>query len=206
MGKKSARQKAFTPADYDQPTEPVERLILPPTAPMGGWYAENQNVPSPQAETCPYPPGYAPVYPYDPYVQQPSALPDYPVLPPAPYKQYRGQPPGGATPTYQPLFLRRRHRSPVPGLVGVCLMLVQLVLLARVICMLFGLAATTFWLNLLFVTSDVFVEPLRWLAANFNLAPLAGTQLLVYLEFLLAILAYGICSRILVGLLKLVFR
>lgn len=85
-------------------------------------------------------------------------------------------------------------------------MLVQLVLLVRVICLLFGVVATTLWLHLLFVAGDVLVEPLRWFAANINIAPLAGTQLLIYLEYLVAILAYGIFSRLLVGLLKALFR
>ena len=85
-------------------------------------------------------------------------------------------------------------------------MLVQLTLLARVVCMLFGVTITTLWLSLLFFASDVFVLPLRWLASNINVAPLAGTPLLMYLEFLLAIFVYRIVSRLLVGLLKALFR
>jgi hypothetical protein len=185
MGKKSARQKPFGPTDYDQPTEPVQRIILPPspepTAPLGGWYVEGPYAPSSQAEAHPYPQEYVPTYPY-------------------------AQPPGGSAPMYQPFRMRRRHRSPLPGLVGLCLMLVQLALLIRVICLFFGVVATTFWLNLLFVASDVLVEPLRWLATTINVGPLAGTPVLIYLEFLLAILAYGIFSRLLVGVLKVLFR
>lgn len=81
-------------------------------------------------------------------------------------------------------------------------MLMQLVLLARVVCMLFNIQNTTLWLTLLFAASDLFVLPMRWLAANINLAFLAGTQLLILLEFLLAALVYGILSRLLVRLLK----
>lgn len=184
MGKKSARRKAFGPADYNQPTEPLEHLVLPPpeqTVPLGGWYSGGQSMPSPQAEMYPYPQGYAPNSPYEQY-------------------------PRGSSLRYQPLTIRKRHRSPVPGLVGLCLMLVQLILLVRVICVLFDVVATTLWLHLLFVAGDVLVEPLRWLAANIDIAPLAGTQLLIYLEYLLAILAYGIFSRLLVGLLNALFR
>ncbi|MEO7018667.1 MAG: hypothetical protein ABI234_00765 [Ktedonobacteraceae bacterium] len=167
---------------------------------MGRWHSDAPGVPAPQAETRPFPQEYAPAYPY---AQSPAAsvYPVYPVLPLAPLQK-----PGGATPRYRPIRLRKRHRSPVPGLVGLCLMLVQLTLLARVICMLFGVAATTLWLGLLFVASDVFVEPLRWLATTINIAPLAGTQLLIYLEFLLAVIAYGLFSRLLVGLLKALLR
>lgn len=204
MGKKVAQQKAFRPTDYNQPTEPLESIVLPqslePTSPMGRWHSDAPGVPAPQAETRPFPQEYAPAYPY---AQSPAAsvYPVYPVLPLAPLQK-----PGGATPRYRPIRLRKRHRSPVPGLVGLCLMLVQLTLLARVICMLFGVAATTLWLGLLFVASDVFVEPLRWLATTINIAPLAGTQLLIYLEFLLAVIAYGLFSRLLVGLLKALLR
>ena len=186
MGKQQAQ---FGPRDYNQTTEPVERVILPqplePTTPMGGWY--------PGAL---HPPGA------HPYVQ----APDYPVLPPAPFHQYRGQPPGGSPPVYHDSRASRRQHSLVPGLVRFCFVLVQLTLLARVVCMLFGVTITTLWLSLLFFASDVFVLPLRWLASNINVAPLAGTPLLMYLEFLLAIFVYRIVSRLLVGLLKALFR
>lgn len=198
MGKKSARQKAFGPADYDQPTEPIERIMLPPfpDPTVGGWYPDVQHVSSSQAETQPYPQGYTPGSPY-------AQPPVYPVLPPPVLpKKYRGRPPGG----YQPLYIRKRHRSPVPGLVGLCLMFVQLALLVRVVCLFLGVTATTYWLNVFFVASDVLVEPVRWLATSVNVAPLAGTPLLIYLEFLLAILAYGVFSRLLVGFLKALFR
>jgi hypothetical protein len=82
------------------------------------------------------------------------------------------------------------------------LVLVQLVLLARALCLLFGVQSTTLWLALLFAAGDLFVQPARWLAANINLSLLAGTQLLVYLEFLVAILAYGLLSRLLTLLLR----
>jgi hypothetical protein len=204
MGKKRGQPHTdFGPDDYNQPTEPMEQIVLPPpvdpTTPMGGWYPDAQSVPAPHAHTRPFPQEQVPARPY----AQSPAMPVYPVLSPTPLRKQRGQPPGGAAPVYQPMQrLRLRRRSPVPGLVRLCLFLVQLVLLARVVCMGLGIAATTYWLSLLFQASDLFVEPLRWLAAYINFAPLAGTQLLIYLELLLAVLAYGIVSRLLVGLLK----
>ena len=95
-----------------------------------------------------------------------------------------------------------RRRSPLPGLVRLCFVLVQLILLARALCLLFGVQNTTLWLTLLFASGDLFVLPARWLAANINLSVLAGTSLLVYLEFLVAILAYGLFSRLLALLLR----
>jgi hypothetical protein len=104
---------------------------------------------------------------------------------------------------YRPVRSRARHRSLIPGLVGFLSLLVQLVLLGRVVCMLLSITAKTPLLALLFAASDLFVWPARWLAANITISLLAGTQLLTYLEFLLSILAYGLFSRFLVRLLKI---
>jgi hypothetical protein len=102
--------------------------------------------------------------------------------------------------------VRHLRRSPIPGLVWFFLFLVQLVLVARIICVLFGVQTTTAWLTLLVAASDLCVLPVRWLAANINLASLTGTELLVILEFLVALVAYGIFSRLLVRLLKMLYN
>jgi hypothetical protein len=195
MGRERLQHTHFKAADYDAPTEPVDCAALPPYADAA--YGPGSPVPGafvvPAAQ-----PDARPVYPYYPASQNAA----YPLLPPSPLKAYYGQPPGGASsfsPQPQP---RRRHRSVIPGLVGVLFLLVQLALLARVVCMLFNVQNTTLWLTLLFAASDLFVQPMRWLAANINISILAGTQLLVFLEFLLAALAYGIFSRLFVRLLK----
>lgn len=190
MGKNQAQ---FQPKDYDQTTDPAERLVLPrplePTTPAGEWYPDVLNSPGYQAGAYPY-----------------AQAPAYPVLPRVPFRKYYGQPPGGAVPAYTYGRAHMRYRSPIPGLVGFCFVLIQLTLLARVVCMILGVTVTNLWLSLLFFASDLFVLPLRLLAANVNLGLLAGTSLLLYLEFLLAILAYRIVSRLLVGLLKALFR
>ncbi len=189
MGKKQAQ---FGSKDYNQPTEPVERIVLPqplePTTPVAGWYPEAWNTPGYQVAVRPY-----------------SQAPAYPVLPQAPFRRYHGQPPGGAAPAYDYGRAHRRHHTPLAGLVKFCFVLVQLTLLARVVCMVLGVTVTSLWLSLLFFASDLFILPMRWLAASVNIGPLAGTSLLIYLEFLLAIIAYGIASRLLVGLLKFLF-
>jgi hypothetical protein len=87
-----------------------------------------------------------------------------------------------------------------------CFVLVQLVLLARVVCLLFGVQNTALWLTLLFAAGDLFLWPVRWLAENINLSILAGTRLLTYLEFLVAILGYGLLSRLLTPLLRALLR
>lgn len=197
MGKRQAENQPFQPSDYNEPTEPLEPLVLPQYYPA---YAGDSA--SPLAPTVPTPPLHLPpvAQPVYPYPQPAQAV--YPVLPSAPVKTYRGYPPGGAAPAYEPLPARRPRRSPWPGLVRFLFVLVQLVLLARVVCLLFGVQNTATWLVLLFAAGDFFVLPMRWVAENINLPVLAGTQLLIYLEFLVAILAYGLFSRLLTLLLR----
>lgn len=200
MGKHRTRNKPFKPSDYNDPTEPLEPVFLPSYAANpapGGTFAGAATVPAAQPYAQPFPAEIQPAYPYP----QPSAQAAYPVLPPAPQQKYYGSPPGGAPATYQP-GRTRRHHSPLPGLVGLFFLLVQLVLLARGVFMLLNVQNTTLWLTLLFAAGDLFVQPIRWLAANVNFSVLAGTQLLLYLEFLVAVLAYGILSRLLVRLLR----
>jgi hypothetical protein len=67
---------------------------------------------------------------------------------------------------------------------------------------LLSVSATTPWYALLVTTSDLLIWPARQLAGAINPSVLAGTQLLVYLEFLLSILVYGILARLLVRLLN----
>jgi hypothetical protein len=181
MGRQQSQNSIFEPDDYGQPTEPLPRIVFPvqPTStyPMGSLPVGGPTVPTPQVSAYPSPLDTPLPATYQPQV--------YPVLPPV----------------HQPARSGKR-RSPLPGLVGWCFVLVQLVLLARVVCMLLGITATRPWFSLLFAVSDFFVWPVRWLAANINLSVLAGTQLLIYLEFLLIILAYGLFSRLLVRLLK----
>lgn len=201
MGRQRSQNTPFKLGDYNEPTEPVERITLPPyvnpTYGASSFSPDALTVPAPQPDARPVPQDTVPAYLY-PYHQQPAV---YPVLPDAPLKGYRGSPPGGATRYPQPL--RRRRRSVIPGLVGLFLLLVQLALLARVVCVLLGVQNTSPWLALLFAASDLFVQPVRLLAANINLSFLASApQLLTVLELLVAILAYGILSRLLVRLLK----
>lgn len=190
MGKQKSQDSVFGLGDYDQPTEPVERIVLPVQVPSA------------------YPPGSlaVPSAQYGMHPFQQEALPyqqaAYPVLPSPPMQKYYGQPPGGSTTAYAPVSNRRPRRSRIPGLLILLCVFIQAVLLARVVCMLLNITATTFWLQLLYGVSDLFSWPARWLVANINVSVLAGTQLLIYLEFLVTILAYGFLSRLLVRFLR----
>ena len=61
-------------------------------------------------------------------------------------------------------------------------------------------------LEVLFAAGDLFVEPVRWLAAQLTLSWLSGTALLTDLEFVGAILAYGLLSWLLVRLLRVLLN
>jgi hypothetical protein len=201
MHKQHAQNKPFQESDYNEPTEPLEVIELPiygdPSYAVGDGFPAATTVPAAQAAVRLPPTDVLPAYPY----HQPYQA-DYPVLPPLPRKKYRGSPPGGYAPYSDRVPARRRGRSPLPGFVRLGFVLVQLVLLTRVVCLLFGVQSTTRWLTILFAAGDLFVQPVSALAANINLSVLAGTPFLLYLEFLVAILAYGLLSRLLTPLLR----
>jgi hypothetical protein len=199
MGKRPSQNTAFGLGDYDQPTEPLETIALPayaaPTYTVDDPYPYlgPQTVPAPQPGTRPFPQGSSSTYPV------------YPVLPAIPIKKYRGHPPGGSPPINQPVRRTKRRYKPLSRLVNLLFMLVQLALLARVVCMVLNVLATNVWLNLFFWACDLLAWPLRLLAASLTIPWLQGTQLLIYLELLLAILLYGLVARIVVGFLRVLF-
>src|SRR5258708_10787576 len=122
MGRQKARYKPFKPDDYNATTEPVERVVLP------SYPCDALNVPAAQSYTRPVPEEAYPYY----QPPQHAMYPVYPVLPDGPHNKYRGSPPWGSPPAPQPYRQRLAHRSPLPGLVGLCVFFVQMGLLARV--------------------------------------------------------------------------
>lgn len=199
MWKRPAKDSVFRPEDYDQPTQPLEKIVFPGRSTSNNLADKFPSGARPEPASgqngSPQPQASFPVNPYQSKV--------YPVLPSMPVRRPYGQPPTRVLPAaYRPARLRKVRRNPLPGLLGLFFVLVQLVLLGRVVCLLLGAKATAPWLALLFAASDLFVWPARWLAAHINTSLLAGTQLLTYLEFLVIILAYGLLSRFLERLLK----
>lgn len=185
MGKQKSQDSVFGLGDYDQPTEPV-RIVLP--------------VQAPQPYT-PIPPT-VPIERNGRYFQDNGSYQQgaYPVLPPAPEQSAQQAQPGALG------VSRKPRRSRLPGLIVLLCVLIQAILLARVVCMLLNISADSLWLNLLFSAGDLFTWPTRWLVAHINVSVLAGTQLLIYLEFLLTILGYGILSRLLARLFRAILN
>jgi len=198
MARHQSQNNVFGLGDYDQPTEPVEIVVLPVQAtsayPPGKIPPGSLAVPTAQHSIQPF------AQEASPY-QQPAS---YPVHPVNSRQNSYNQPSGGASPVYRPAQrTRRRH---LPGLIILLCVLVQAVLLARVVLMLLNITSTAVWFNLLLDVSDFLTWPARLLVAHINVSGLAGTQLLIYLEFLLTILAYGFLSRLFARFFKALFR
>lgn len=145
-----------------------------------------------------------------------AQAPAYPYLPPAPVKKNKsaGQRPAGgaaspllptspAYPVYpvvpaRPAKQVQPRQSPLPALVGAFFVGVQLLLLVRFMLKLMSVSSNAKWLILVYEVSDFFVFPFRLLLQNTVLSLSVSVE--VYT--LLAILVYGLFSRILVRFLK----
>jgi hypothetical protein len=108
----------------------------------------------------------------------------------------------------QPAKKRRTtpRRSIFPAVVGLFFVLVQLLLLVRVALQFLGQPDNLWWAGLIYNISNILVLPLRLLLQNVNVVVIAGTDLYNYLLFLVAILIYGLISRILVRFLKAILH
>lgn len=174
--------------EHDQPTEPMMPIVIAPFAPtqVNG-------------------------------TTQPAQASHYPNLPPAPIKknkQHGQRPAGGAIPSSlppvspaypvypvlpaRPVQKAQPRQSAIPPLVGVFFVAVQLLLLIRFLLKLLNISGNARWLNIVYDVSDVFVFPFRLLLQN---TPLTFS-LSIEVYTLLAILVYGLFSRILVRFLK----
>jgi hypothetical protein len=212
MGRKQPRDIRFEEYDeHNQPTEPMSQIILTPfsspTQVSGGPGATTVPVPQPDEQAFPPQSGNGFLAPGA--SSRSRISPAYPFLPAAPGYGRNGRPPGGANPMYPndvDAATKKRRTSPrrsfFPALVGLFFVLVQLLLLVRVALQFLGQPGNIWWVGLIYNISNVFVLPLRLLLQNVNVPVIAGTDLYNYLLFLVAILLYGLISRILVRFLK----
>jgi hypothetical protein len=199
--------------EHDQPTEP-----MPAVPQVGGAYgvagSDGADIPIPQPYERPFPyqdvPYSAPASPSAAGQQPVYQL--YPLTPPDPSYGYGERPPRGVVPGYPAAAgwdarrARARTRpSSIPVLVGLFFVLVQLLLLARFILILLALPASTSWAGIIYALSSTFVLPFRLLQQNFT-PPLPVFPGSIELFTLLAILIYGLLSRILVRFLKALLR
>jgi hypothetical protein len=174
--------------EHNQPTEPMMPVVIAPFAPT-----------------------------QDNGAAQPL---EYPYLPPASMKKKKqnGHRPAGGVPASspaqpyptspvnhaypvqpaRPVKQAQSRQSPIPPFVGLFFVAVQLLLLVRFLLKLLNVSSNARWLSIVYDVSDLFVFPFRLLLQNTALSLPGGVE--VYT--LLAILVYGLFSRILVRFLK----
>ena len=201
---------------HEAPTEPMMPIFPPssysaPTVPGAEPTVEGYGIPMPTPHERPFP--------YQNVQQARSGgagspqTPVYPVLPSPPQHAKKGKrPAGGATPDYPVYPVRvttppaktrpQRRPSSLPTVVGVFFVLVQLLLLVRFVLRLLNISGSILWVGLIYGTSGIFVLPFRLLFQSINV-PIPNA---LEIYTLIAILVYGLFSRLLVRLLKALLR
>ena len=177
--------------DHDQPTDPMIPVVIVPFAPS-------------QVNGAAQPPAY-PYLPPAPVKnkKQHSHRPAGGALPYSPAQTFPTSPANQAYPVYPALPARptkqaQFRQSPIPAFVGLFFVAVQLLLLIRFLLKLLNVAGNAQWLSIVYDVSDLFVFPFRLLFQNTAITLPVSVE--VY--SLLAILVYGLFSRILVRFLK----
>ena len=148
--------------------------------------------------------------PPQPVSAQPPLIGAYPFLPPVPERKNkkvvapmgRSLAPSQSQAESIPTSGNQKLRKVFPALVGLCFVVVQLLLLASFVLKVVGLWNNTLWVNVLYLVSDIFIWPLQALV---HLLP-APFSIPSQIVVLLAILFYGMISRIVVHCLKLLLH
>lgn len=179
--------------DLDSPTEPMMRIVLAP-----------HSVPSSPSERDISTVPTRPLQPDAPLTPAPMA---YPMLPATPVKHLNGSPIDGARGSAVPVMPGKvagfaPRRSPIPNLVGACFVVIQMLLLVRVLLLLFNVSSASPLAEVCYAASGVFALPFRTLFEHIQPIAHLGSGVIAYLAPLVAILVYGVISRILVRFLK----
>jgi len=206
--------------EHNQPTEPVPHYPDPafPTLPGPDSPYQSLVLPAPQQQEQPFPQQYVGnVLPPQSY--QPQYIPGAPPIPYAPVpaplfgrrkgRKQRWQPgqPGAPIasvpipPAPAPVDKRQRRmarKSPIPALIGLFFVFVQLVLVARLVLKIVNPPQTTVWIDIIYALSSLFLLPALALMQQVKLPFTVGIELYT----LPAILLYGVFSRILVKMLR----
>ncbi len=197
---------ATTPIDeHDEPTEPIRQVDIAafvPTIPASSFAEED--VPSAKSATQPFPQHYVqpPAQSSAHHLPPPNV---YPYLPARKEDFQANRPAGGAAPvqsTPVPVSIQARKGRMIPIAVGMCFVAVQALLLLRFVFKLLAFSSDISWVAAVYGVSNIFILPFRVLFLQFSI-PLFGT---IELYTLLAILVYGVVSRIVVRILKLFFK
>ena len=145
-----------------------------------------------------------------PYIQIPTSGMDryspYPVLPSTPARtSYGGWPTNVAWHSGSAKKQPTRRRRLLPACVGLFFLCVQLLLIVSLGGRFLGLSREVPWVAFVIELIVVFVSPLQLLWIQIPLASmLPPVKMEVYT--MVAILAYGVLSRLLVGILKVILK
>ncbi len=184
--------------EHDEPTEPMRRADVAafvPTIPNTALPPDEEDVPSPKTATHPFP---------HQYVQPAASLPVYPVLPTKPNTSPQNTPrvsmrPEAANSSAQQ---KRARGKMIPLAVGMCFVALQTLLLLRFLLKVLNVSSDNIWVGAIYGVSNVFVLPFRVLFLQLAIPQFFTVELYT----LLAILVYGVVSRIIVHVLKILLN
>ena len=192
--------------EHNQPTEPMLPAIPSPFSPSSTVGSDNAFIPAPQPYERPFPRQDRIGVPAPDFSSRSSGV--YPQLPPAPAVRSWKRPAGGVVPIV-PVDAEIPVQSPArrsawPILVRFFFVGVQWLLIVRFVLKIIQWPASTNWVDIIYVVSNVFVFPFQLLLQNVAL-PIASTSA-IEISTLLAVPSYWLLSRLLVRLLKAVLR
>jgi hypothetical protein len=182
--------------EHNEPTEPLPLVDMLPTVPIQQDKTLPAPSPTPADQAAPYQPG-------QPQQLAPSPQQPYPYVPPPTTQQGPAQENGEKIKSLNPgKQTRSSRRSLKPLLPGFFFIAIQTLLLLRFFLKITGLMADQWWVGVVMGVSEVFVSPFRalWLQVSLQLP----AQVEVYT--LLAVIVYGLISRLLVRLLKTILK
>ncbi|GAC1392572.1 MAG: hypothetical protein NVS4B11_25660 [Ktedonobacteraceae bacterium] len=195
--------------EHDEPTEPMrcsDLSAFAATIPNGIASPDEEDIPVPKTSTQPFPHQYVQpplVGPNKGFQQAPENGGVYPYLPPKPVDPSGNRPAGGGVPVQPeavkvPTQGQRVHGNLIPIVVGMCFVAIQALLLLRFILKLLNVSSDISWVGAVYGVSNVFILPFRLLFLQFAIPLLFTAEIYT----LLAILVYGLISRIIVRVLK----
>lgn len=181
--------------EHSEPTEPLPPLVLP-AVPVTIADEETQPLAPPIMPTVPA--FVAPATTNQPLSPPPYSPPvqSYPYLPQNPTTQKGEKLPDEA-------IAPRKQSKLLPLSVGMCFVVVQLLLVLRLVQQVVNIFAPKNWLNAVQGVSDLFVLPFYVLLQKLLPSLALNTWLYTSLAVVLAIIVYGLVSRLVVHLLKI---
>jgi hypothetical protein len=192
--------------EHDEPTEPMRRADVAAFVPTIPDTPLPSDVPSPKSATQPFPQQYVqPVSSLQGGLQHiPPLSPAYPAMPIVPSSSPENVPvlPVSPVAANNPSRQKRVRGKVIPIAVGMCFVALQTLLLFRFLLKVLNVSSDNALVGMIYAVSNVFVLPFRILFLQLAISQVFTVELYT----LLAILVYGIISRILVHILKALFK